>query len=120
MTFYNALITLTFRRSLDIDEISFIKEGVNCDGVARLMLAFKTLELGQVALGSYSGFCKVTGHRLGRVLLLFLLEAELKSIIAVGSRCLDLSNYAGTYLDNSARHVFAVGTENGCHSDFLS
>ncbi len=41
--------------SLDIDEVILVEE-VNGDGITEIVLAVKSFELGQVALGSYSGF----------------------------------------------------------------
>ena len=84
------------------------------------MLALKSFELGQVALWLHSGFLKMTCLWLRRVLVLLLLEAKLKCLITVFFKSLYLSNYTRTYFDNSARHILAVGTEHGCHSDFLS
>ena len=70
--------------------------------------------------GVTPAFFEVTGHRLGGVLVLLVLESELKGGITVGLYSFNLGNYTRAYFDNSARHVLAVGTENGCHSDFLS
>ena len=119
VAFYDTLEAFAFRYADDIHEVVVLKK-VNCDCVAELVLAVKSFELGQVALGSYSGFLEVTGKRRGCVFVLFLDKANLKRIITVGFSGFYLSNYTRTYFDNSARHVFAVGTENGCHSDFLS
>ncbi len=119
MTLNYALEALTLGGSLDVYEVVFAEE-VNGDSVTELYFFAKSFELGQVALGSYSGLLEVTGHGVGCVLLFLLLEAELHGGIAVLVNRFHLSNYAGAYFDNSARHVLAVGTENGCHSDFLS
>ena len=73
-----------------------------------------------MALGSYSGFLEVAELGLGEVLLLLSLETKLEGLVAVVLYRFNLSNHTRTYFDNSARHVLAVGTENGCHSDFLS
>jgi hypothetical protein len=45
---------------------------------------------------------------------------KLHGLVTVGFDCADLRDNARTSLDNGARHVLAVGTENGSHSDFLS
>ena len=119
VTLYHTLETFTLRGTLDVDEVILIEE-VDCDGVTEIVLAVKSFELGQVALGSYSGFLEVAGHGSGGVLVLLLYEAKLHGLITVFVSRFNLSNYAGAYFDNSARHVLAVGTENGCHSDFLS
>ena len=119
VTLYHTLETFTLRGTLDVDEVILIEE-VDCDGVTEIVLAVKSFELGQVALGSYSGFLEVAGLRFCSVLLFLLDEANLNCVITVGFDSLDLGNYARTYFDNSARNIFSVGTENGCHSDFLS
>jgi len=54
------------------------------------------------------------------MLFLFIGKAHLYGFITVYFDRLYLSNYAGTYFDNSAWNIFSLGTENGCHSDFLS
>ena len=94
-------------------------EQIHCDGVAE-GVTLKTFELGQVSLRCYTGFFEVTHFGLCSVLLFLLLEAELQRFVAVGFNCLNLSNNTRTYFDNSARNILTVGTENGCHSDFLS
>ncbi len=119
MTLHYALETFTFGGSLDVYEVVFA-EDVYGEGVTELNLFAKSFELGQVPLGCYSGLLEVSGHGVGCVLLFLLFEAELHGGVAVLVNRFHLSNYAGAYFDNSARHVLAVGTENGCHSDFLS
>ncbi len=66
-----------------------------------------------MALGGYSGFLEVTCLGTGGVLVLLVLESELKGCITVVFDCLNLSNYTRTYFDNSARYILTVGTENG-------
>ena len=50
----------------------------------------------------------------------YMVETYLNGSITIFFNAFDLSHHTRTYFDNSARHVFAVGTEHGCHSDFLS
>ena len=119
MTLHNALVALTFRGTDDVDEVGF-GEHVDGDGVTELVFPAKSFELGQVALGSNTRFGKVADFGLGQMLFLGILEAELEGVIAIGLDSLHLGYFARTYFDNSARHVLAVGTENGCHSDFFS
>ena len=119
MALNDALETLTLGGTYDVNEVVLV-EKVYVDHVAELVLVAETLELGQVALGSHTGLLEVTELGLGAVLFLLLLETKLQGIVAVGLNCLDLSNHTRTYFDNSARQILAVGTENGCHSDFLS
>ena len=102
---YDTLITFTLRGSGYIHEVIFCEE-IDCNSVAQFVFAFKSFELGQVTLGSYSSLLEVTSLGLGCVLLLLILEAQLESIIAVGSDSLDLSNYTRTYFDNRKRMSF--------------
>jgi len=115
----NTLETFTLAHAGNIDELGVIEE-LHRDSLTSLVLTFKTFELGQVSLWLDSGLLEVTSLGLGGVLVLLLDEADLKSLITISLNGLDLSNDTRTYFDNSARHVLAVGTENGCHSDFLS
>ena len=119
VTLNHTLETFTLRGTLNVNEV-ILAEEIDCDGVTEFVLAVKSFELGQVALGSYSGFLEVTGHRGSGVLVFLFSETKLHGLITVFVSRFNLSNYAGAYFDNSARHVLAVGTENGCHSDFLS
>ncbi len=73
-----------------------------------------------MTLGSYAGFLEVAFHGLRGVLRFLLFETDLHSLVAVFVGCLQLGNYTRANFDNSARQILAVGTENGCHSDFLS
>ena len=113
------LEAFTLRGADDVDEVLFGKE-IHCDGIAEGVLFVKPVELGQVALGCNTCSFEVSKLGLCAVLFLLLLETELESGIAVLLNCFDLCYHARTYFDNSARHIFAVGTENGCHSDFFS
>ncbi len=100
--------------------ISNIVEQLNSDRVTEIQLLLKTCELGQVSLGSGTGFLKVTHERSSRILLLSLLETKLNSCIAILLDTLNLRNHTRTSFDNSAWHILAISTEYGCHSDFLS
>ena len=119
MAFYNTLETFTLAGTDYVNEVCFGEE-VDSDGVAQFVFTVKTFELGQVTLGSYTGFLEVTEFGFGAMLFLLLAEAKLEGIVTVGLNGLNLSNYTRTYFDNSARHILAVGTEYGCHSDFFS
>jgi hypothetical protein len=116
---YNALETFTLGGADDVDKV-ILREEVNSNGIAEFVLAVETFELGQVALGCYTGFFEVTEFGFGAVLFFLLLESELEGVVAIGLNGFHLANYTRTYFDNSARNVLSVGTENGCHSDFLS
>ena len=54
------------------------------------------------------------------MLLSDVLVAYLDGAVAILLHSLDLSNDARTGFDNSAWDVLPLGTEDGCHSDFLS
>ena len=119
VTFHYALIAFTFAGAYNVYEVGFSEE-VGGDGVAESVSVTKSFELGQVSLGCYTGLTEVTELGLGEVFLLLVFETKLESLVAVGLYSLNLSNNTRTYFDNSARYIATVGTENGCHSDFLS
>ena len=119
VTFYNALEAFTFGGAGDVDKVA-VGEDVHADGVTKGIFFGKTIELGQVSLGGYAGGFEMAEFGFGAVFFFLLLKTELEGCIAVFLNCLDLSNHARTYFDNSAWNVFSLGTENGCHSDFFS
>ena len=116
---YDALEAFTFRCSDDVYILGTF-EKVYRDNVAGFVSLFKSFELGQVSLGGYSGFFEVSHFGLGGMFLFLFDETHLYGLIAVSFNRFYLSNYAGTYFDNSAWNIFSLGTENGCHSDFFS
>ena len=118
VAFYDALEAFTFAGADNVHETTFSEE-VYSESVSQCGGIFK-LELGQVSLRGYTGFFEVAGHRLGSVFLFFVLETQLHSLITIFFDSFNLSNHTRTYFDNGARNIFSVGTENGCHSDFLS
>ena len=77
-------------------------------------------ELCKVTLRSYTSLLEVAEQRSGDILLLGVLETYLNGCITIILYGLDLSHYTRTAFDYCARHILAVGTENGSHSDFLS
>ena len=116
---YDAFEAFTFRGSDDIYIVGSF-EKVDRDDVAGFVSLIKSFELGQVSLGGYSGFFEVAHFGLGGVFLFLIEETHLYGFVSVSFNRLYLSNYAGTYFDNSAWNIFSLGTENGCHSDFFS
>ena len=118
MAFHDALETFTFGSTCHVDEHGVV-EDLNGDGVAEVVLLVE-LELGQVLFWCCAGFLEDTHEGFGGVLLLSLAESELIGAVTIILIGLHLSHDTRTSFDNSARHVFAVGTENGCHSDFSS
>ena len=118
VTFYDTLETLTFRSSDYIYEVVFTEEfHSHCIAEIELLIINKFSEM---TLRRHTGLLKMTQKRCGNILFLHILEAYLHCSITVGFNSFDLSYYARTAFDNCARHIFAVGTENGSHSDFLS
>ena len=116
---YNALEAFTLGGTDNIYKTALLEE-VYRESLSQFGKSLKRIELGQVSLRGHAGFLEVTGLGLGGVLFLLLLETHLDSLVTVVLKSLYLSDNAGTNFDNSARHIFAVGTENGCHSDFFS
>ena len=119
MTLYHTLEATSFR-SADYIYISSIFKQINGNSVTQIQFLFKTCELGQVSLGSSTSFLKVSHKRSARVFLLSFLEAELHGCITIFLHTLNLSYYTRTSFDNSAWNILSIGTEYGCHSDFLS
>ena len=119
MSLHYALETSTFGSTDNINELCSVEQ-LYAYGITQIQLCLKFFELGQVFLGSYSSFLKVTHQSLSGTLLLCILETKLNGCITIFLYCLHLSNYTRTCFDNSAWYIFTIGTENGCHSDFLS
>ena len=119
MSLHYALETLTLRGAGNVYEVSVVEQ-LYGNGVTQIQFTLKTFELSQVFLGCYSSLLEVTHQGLCSVLLLLVLEAQLYGCVAVFFYSLHLSNNTRTCFDNSAWHVLALGTENGCHSDFFS
>ena len=119
VTLHDALEALTLGDTADVDE-GGILEDIHRQLIALLKLLSIILELGQVSLGRCSGLLEVTLEGLRDVLLSDVLVAYLDGAVAILLHSLDLSNDARTGFDNSAWDVLPLGTEDGCHSDFLS
>ena len=119
VTLHDALEALTLGDTTDVDE-GGILEDIHRQLVALLELLSIILELGQVSLGRCSGLLEVTLEGLRDMLLSDVLIAYLDGAVAILLHSLDLSNDARTGFDNSAWDVLPLGTEDGCHSDFLS
>ena len=118
VTFYDTLETLTLRSSDYVNEVFFTEEfHSHCITKVKLLIINEFCEM---TLRRHTGLLKMTQKRCGNILFLHILEAHLHCSITVGFNSFDLSYYARTAFDNCARHIFAVGTENGSHSDFLS
>ena len=119
MTFNNSLKAFPFGCAYYIN-IRCVIQKIHSKDVAEFILSIKILELGQVSLWCYTRFFEMTSFRLRRVLFFFLLKAQLNCLIAVILYGFDLRNHTRTYFDNSAWKILSLGTEYGCHSDFLS
>ena len=119
MALHYALETFTFRCTNYI-HVGRIIEQFNRKGITQIQFLLKTCELGQVALGRYSSFLKMSHQRIRRILLLCVHETNLHSSVTIGFYILHLSNHTRTSFDNSAWYILTLGTENGSHSDFLS
>ncbi len=119
VSLYYTLEALTFRGSDHIYE-SCIIEQLYGNSITQIQLILKFFELSQVFLGSHSGLLEMAHQRLRSMLFFLILKAQLNGCITVLFYGLHLSNYTRTCFDNSAWHILALGTENGCHSDFLS
>jgi hypothetical protein len=119
---HNALETLTLRSTDHVHERDLSLEDVlNGDHVAELELpAVICGEFDKLALGSGTGLFEMPHQRRAGVLFTHFVIGKLYSLVTVGFDSTDLRDNARTSLDNGARYVLTVGTENGSHSDFLS
>ena len=119
---HNALETLTFRSTDHVHEGDLSLEDIlNGENVAELELpAVICGEFYKLALGSGTGLFEMPHQRRAGVLFADFVIGKLYSFVTVGFHCTDLRDNARTSLDNGARYVLTVGTENGSHSDFLS
>ena len=122
VTVHNALETLTFGSTDNIDECDILFEDVgNGDLVAQLEFALEIyLKLYELAHRSDPCLCKMALKSLAGVLFCGFVIGKLHCGIAVFFYSADLRDNARTSLDDGAREVLPVGTENGSHSDFLS
>ena len=118
VTFHNTLEAFTFGSSDNVNKVIFTKEFYS-HSFTEIELLFVN-KLSQVTLGSNTSLLEVTEERSRNILFLYILKANLHSRITVFFNSLNLSYYARTAFNYSARHIFAVGTENGSHSDFLT
>ena len=122
VTVDNALETLTFRGTDDVNVLyGIIEDTFDGDDITEFELSREVvLELCEFLLGSGSCLFEMTLKGLAGVLFSSFVIGELYSGITIFFNCTELRNNARTSLDNGARYVLAVGTENGSHSDFLS
>jgi hypothetical protein len=119
---HNALETLTFRGADHAHEGDISLEDIlNGENVAKLELpAIIGGEFHELALGGGAGLFEMAHKGRAGVLFGSFVIGKLYSGVTVGFHCTDLRDNARTSLDNGARYVLTVGTENGSHSDFLS
>ena len=122
VTVNNALEAFTLRGTDHVNKGNCILEDVlHCDDIAELELSREiVLELCEFLLGSGSCLFEMALKSLAGVLFCSFVIGKLYSGITIFFNCTELRNNARTSLDDGARYILAVGTENGSHSDFLS
>ena len=121
MTFNNALESFTLRSTDYIDVLHFFENICECNGVAELKLSLEVCrEFDKLTLRSGSCLFKMPFERGAGMLFCSFVIGKLYSGITIFLYCTQLRNDARTSLDDGARYVLTVGTENGSHSDFLS
>ena len=117
-----ALETLTFGSTDNVNELDILCEDV-CygNGVSKLELSCEVcLEFHELLLGSSSCLFKMTLQgRAGAFLFLFVI-GKLHGGITVGFYSANLRDNTRTSLNDGARYILTVGTEDGNHSDFFS
>lgn len=122
VTVNNALETLTFRSTDDVNVSNILSEDV---GYGELVTEFQLscevcLELDKLAHRSGSCLFEMPHQRRAGVLFGGFVIGKLYSGITIFLYCTELRNNARTSLDNGAWYVLTIGTENGSHSDFFS
>ena len=122
VAFDDALESFTLRSADHIHERNAFTENVrDRECVAKFELSCEVcLEFDKLALRSGSCLFEVPHKRRAGVLLCRFVIGKLYSGITIFFYCTELRNNARTSLDNGAWNVLSLGTENGCHSDFLS
>ena len=122
MTVNNALETLALGSTGHIHELDILGEDVgHRERGTEIQLSREVgLELDQLALGSGSCLFEMPLKRRAGVHFCGFVIGKLYSGITIFFNCTQLRNDARTSLDDGARYVLTVGTENGSHSDFLS
>ncbi len=121
VTFYNALETLTFRSTHHIDELDVREDVCHGEGITQLELSGEVCgEFHELLLGSSSSLFEMALQgRAGAFLFLFVI-GKLHGGITVGFHGANLRDNTRTSLNDGARDILPVGTEDGNHSDFLS
>jgi hypothetical protein len=122
VTLHDALETLTFRSTDHINEFDILSEDVgHGDGVSELELSGEVcLEFHELLLGSSSSLFEMALQSLAGALLFLFVIGKLHGGITVGFYSANLRDNTRTSLNDSARDILPVGTEDGNHSDFLS
>ena len=119
VTFYNTLETFTLACADNVNERTFLKEVGYGQRLAKRKLSVK-LKFCKMAHRLNASCLEMSGLSLVRVLLALGHEADLNCLIAVLLNSLQLRYNARTSFNYGARDVLAVGTKDGCHSDFFS
>ena len=122
VTLHEALETLTFRSTDHINELDVFREDIgHGDGVSELELSGEVgLEFHEFLLGSSSSLFEMALQSLAGALLFLFVIGKLHGGVTVGFYSANLRDNTRTSLNDSARDILPVGTEDGNHSDFLS
>ena len=122
MTVHNALETLTFGSTDNINESHILGEDVgNGEFVAQLEFALEIcLKLYELAHRSDPRLCKMALKGLTGVLFSCFVIGKLHCCITIGFDSADLRDNARTSLDDGAWKVLSISTEDGSHSDLFS
>ena len=121
MTLYDALESLTLRSADHIDELDIREDVSDCERVAELELSGEIgREFDQFLLGRHACLFEVALQSLAGVLFLFLVIGKLNGGVTIGFDRTNLRDNTRTSLNDGARDILPVGTEDGNHSDFFS
>ena len=122
MTVHNALETLSFGNTDNVNEGDILSENVGYgEFVSELEFALEIcLKLYELTHRGNSSLGKMALEGLAGVLFCCFVIGKLHCCITIGFNGADLRNNARTSLDDGAWKVLSISTENGSHSDFLS
>ena len=121
VTLHDSLESLSLRSTGDVN-VSRVGEHVgDSEHVTQFQLLSEVcLELDKLALRRGSCLFEMPHERSAGMLFTHFVIGKLYSGITIFLYCTDLRDYAWTSLNDGAWNVLSIGTENGCHSDFLS
>lgn len=121
MTFYNALETLTFRGTHNVNSFTF-GENVYSNGLAEGLShgCIRVAEFFYVTFRGSLSFREVIFLCFGSVFFLFLTKSYLNGVVPVSELGFHLGNHVWTGFDNGNGSLFAIGLEDAGHANLFT